>query len=187
MIAALTHAVKAAATKRVLLVREQVLPLPPTWKAANARYEELKRCERASIVEVVRGDLVTALAMHDLTVDASSQDLQGADGRALSKDLAYAWIERVCQPAKHPLAFSELSLGSVSPPPQPPPPLGAYEVVEHVVRSLRLASVERVVREARLLHPQITRDRTLTELRANKALQWLGTNLVHLPLEGRAP
>jgi hypothetical protein len=48
---------------------------------------------------------------------------------------------------------------------------------------LRLASVERVVAEARRRDPNASRARVLAELRADPAVRWFGRTVVHLPQE----
>lgn len=206
---ALSHAVSAAESgKQVCVVREQALALPPTWKVACERHEQLKRTSR--VVEVGRPELARALALHDLLADARSQDLAARDGQPLSEATVRDWIERQLRPAEFQLSLAAAAKdsgerrqaapdvtaqaarsGARKPRAavgggHPAAPSGRGTEVtqpcsETILRELRLASVERVVAEVQRREPRASRARVLAELRANPAVRWFGRTVVHLP------
>jgi len=181
--ATLGHASKLAETKPVFVVREQALPLRPSWKAANARMQELKQSKFAQVIEVARTEIVRALAVHDLYAAARSQDLMAADGRPLAETEVREWIDRELKPYDFLLSLSDTTKPPDLPPPPPPPPPPPHDFTNLVLRELRLASVERVIAEVRNKRPDATRDSTLAALRDNPAVKWFGRSIVHLPSE----
>jgi hypothetical protein len=193
--AALGHAAGSAETLRTVVVREQALALPPTWKAANENLERLRRLPLATVLEVGRAELARALALHDLFSDAQSQDLSGADGKPIHESVVHAWATRVLEPHRFTLALGKDSLDeawetSTLPllfdEPRPETPSEAPEgAAISVLRRLRLASIERVVAEVQKLDKYATRARVLSELRAHPAVRAIGRTLVHLPWEAR--
>jgi hypothetical protein len=193
--AALGHAASSAAAQRTVVVREQALALPPTWKAANENLERLRRLPMATVLEVGRAELTRALALHDLYGDAQSQDLAGADGKPIHESVVHAWASRELEPQGFALALGKDSLDeawetSTLPllfdEPKRDDGTAAPEGISlGVLRRLRLASIERVVAEVQSLDKSATRARVLSELRAHPAVRTIGRTLVHLPSEAR--
>jgi hypothetical protein len=217
---ALGHARKASESKGVIVVREQALALPPTWKTANEHLDALQRTATARVVAVGRPELARALALHDLLTDARSQDLAGPDGQPLSEAAVRNWVQRCLDPsgfslalgkavldeaaeASAPAAFSGIAPalrgGAMSGVASEPPsaserpgraaetPTSAARAARSLARAvlveLRLASIERVIAEARRRDPNASRARVLAELRADPAVRWFGRTVVHLPQE----
>jgi hypothetical protein len=205
---ALGHANKAAETQRLILVREQALALPPTWKVANQRLDSLRQSKNATVMDVGRPELARALALHDLVADARSQDLAGPDGSPIPEATVHAWVQRSLEPASFALALGDASLDqaaaasapfsppaaapstqqSATLPRQPPtvpnaPSQSRDGPATRVLRELRLASFERVVAEVQRREPSASRARVHAELRANPRVHWFGRTIVHLPSE----
>jgi hypothetical protein len=196
--AALAHAAHSAESQRTVVVREQALALPPTWKAANENLERVRRAPLATVLEASRAELARALALHDLFADAQSQDLAGADGRPIPEGVVRAWAQRVLEPQGFALALGTQSLDDAwetntlpllleepkrDSPSDAGPARATDNVTLNVLRRLRLASVERVVAEVQRQDRSATRARVLAELRADPNVRAIGRTLVHLPSE----
>lgn len=205
----LGHASKVAEKRSVLVVREQALSLPPTWKLANENLERLRALPRVRVVDVGRAEMARSLAMHDFVADARSQDLAGPDGTPVEASVALAWADKTLDPATFVLAFSKLdpersvtvhepsspgvhTAPNLATPTVPGtarahvetiPMLDATSAAISVLSALRLASVERVVAEVQRREPRASRARVLAELRAHPDVRWFGRTLVHLPSE----
>ena len=196
--AALLQAAISAESEPTIVVREQALSPPSTWKLANEILERLRAMPEATLLEPGRFELARALALHDLFSDARSEDLAGPDGRPVPEEVVRAWARWVLEPALFALALGEQSLAQAkeaarasapepvreqqrkSAPVVPPPSEG---VTIDVLRKLRLASLERVFAEVRRRDPSRSRARVLAELRAHPGVRALGRSLVHLPSE----
>jgi hypothetical protein len=186
-------------------VREQALPLPPTWKMANEHLDALQRTPSARVLVVGRPELARALALHDLLSDARSQDLADADGRPIPEAAVRSWVQRSLDPAGFSLALGKTVLDEAADASAaaPAPDRAAGDAPEHaaakgadapatgrsqslaaeVLEQLRLASVERVVAEAQRRDSNASRTRVMAELRADPAVRWFGRTIVHLPSE----
>jgi hypothetical protein len=203
---ALGHARKTSESQGVIVVREQALALPPTWKTANEHLDALQRTSSARVVAVGRPELARALALHDLLSDARSQDLAGPDGQPLPEAAVRSWVQRCLDPSGFSLALGKAVLdeaAEASAPAAAAPSLparaserpgragetqasaarAARSLARAVLVELRLASVERVVAEARRREPNASRARVLAELRADPAVRWFGRTVVHLQPE----
>ena len=217
---ALGHARKTSESQGVIVVREQGLALPPTWKIANEHLDALQRTSTARVVAVGRAELARALALHDLLTDARSQDLAGPDGQPLPEATVRSWVQRCLDPSGFSLALGKAVLDEAAEATAPAAAHGiapalrggamsgavsgpalaserparasetpasaaraARSLARAVLMELRLASLERVVAEARRRDPNASRARVLAELRADPAVRWFGRTVVHLPQE----
>lgn len=188
----LGHALKVAENGPLVVVREQALTIPPSWKLASEHIDALRRAKRARVLEIGRADTARALAFHDFVADARSHDLSGRDGRPIPEEVALAWLERT-EPAAgfvlalarapEPEAHEELPVPKAPPEPEQRVLSAATSTTAAVLASFRLASVERIVAEVRKRDPRVARARVLAELRAHEGVRWFGRTIVHLPSE----
>jgi hypothetical protein len=184
--ATLGHALRAAASRKTVVIREQALALPPTWKTANENLNNFRAAPSASVLEVGRLELARSLALHDLFAHARGGDLSGPDGRPVAEGVVQAWADRVLEPRSYALALGDDGQTEVGLPPPPPPPDAEpppASTAVGVLERLRLASLERVVAEVQRLAPRTPRARVLAELRAHPGIRWFGRTIVHLPSE----
>ncbi len=206
--AALLQAAISAESGRTIVVREQALAPPPTWKVANEILDKLKRSPHATVLEPGRAELARALALHNLFGDARSEDLPGPDGRPIPEDVVRAWARWVLEPEGFALALGNESLAQAKEAAALEPPAVEADAPEpaaeraparsesapvtdetragltlRVLRRLRLASIERVVAEVQRQDPGASRARIVAELRALPGVRALDRTLVHLPSE----
>lgn len=200
--ASLLQAVTAAETTRTIVVREQALAPPPTWKVVSELLDRLRRVPRATVLEPGRSELARALALHDLFSDARSEDLAGPDGRPVDEEVVRAWARWVLLPEAFALALSDEALAQAKenaaleiaePPrrssrgnleePLDPAEFGprATDTALRVLAELRFASVSRLLLEVQKLDPDATRAQVVKELRKHPAVRALHGTLYHLP------
>lgn len=110
VVAALRHAMTSASTRRTIVVREQALALPTTWKSANEHLDAFRAAPNATVLEVGRAELAKALALHDLFSDARSQDLPGPDGLPIAEAWVHGWADRTLSPSRFALALDATTL-----------------------------------------------------------------------------
>lgn len=186
MAAAVRAATELATDQRVLLAREHALAIPPTWKEVDAllrAYDQMGR--QASIG---REDLARLLALHDFLGAARSQDLSAADGRPIAHADAEAWARAALDCAGWEIVEAVLGAAPAPTAPTPTPPTSdpgpappqrsarapspapaaapASSPAFTVIERLRVASLDRLVREARALDPSATRATVMAELAA---------------------
>lgn len=173
--AAIRAAIEAASQRPVLVLRERALAIPPTWKEVGRLLAQLAAIAGASFAPIERDDLARLLALADLLTAARSQDLSADDGRPIP----YADVVRWAQGELACAAWGpvEAILGEPSKPadrapPAPSAPLPAPRraqpggVVAAILDRLRVASIDRLVREAKALDPAATRATVDAELHA---------------------
>lgn len=195
--ASVQHASEAAAKRRVVVVRERSLPFPPTWR----RVEEHARALREAGGEIIWLDPEEAaqlLAIHDFLASARSQDLTQVDGRPIELARVEDWLRASADVGSWPLFGRILGAATVdetsaeverivaeadSQPPPPPKPTLVREdgAALGVLRRLRVASVERVIREALRENGGLGRADVVSELHAaGPRVRWFGRMLVAL-------
>jgi hypothetical protein len=187
--AALQAATELGRERRVLLLREHALAIPPTWKAVEARLREYLDVGRQATIG--REDVARLLALHDFLSAARSQDLSAADGQAIAYLDAEAWARGRLDCAAWEIVEAVLGAGggARSLPPERPVAKGAGAPTPAspsaaspaftVLDRLHLASIDRLVREARALDPSATRATVLAEL-AELPVQIFGGSIVAL-------
>lgn len=208
--ATLGHALTRSETSRTIVVREQALALPTTWKAANTALERLRGAPKVLVLDVAWAEIVRALALHDFFADARSQDLPGPDGSPIAESVVRAWADRILVPREFALALALVAAASpesesidetrstplveteATAPLAPvaiavkngaPSKHDPSSATNDVIRRLRLASIERIVAEVQHLVPRTTRARVLVELRAIPGIRLHGRTIAHLPSE----
>ncbi|HZO15768.1 MAG TPA: hypothetical protein VFB62_20990 [Polyangiaceae bacterium] len=192
----LRRAAERAATEPVLVVRDQALPFKPSWGGCEEQRRQLLKSRFGSWLELARHELVRLLATHDFLAAARSQDLAGPDGHAIDVSLVRKWLadkNEITQSGVLPLALAMLTgtrpserppsapplRTSTAPLPQPEPLTRAGAVA--ILRELRIASIERLVREVRARHRHASRAAIEAELRsAGGRIRWFGSSIVCL-------
>lgn len=178
--AALNKLTAVAARHPVIAIRERARDLPPTWKDTLKRRASLLATGRARWIELDREDAAKLLALDELLQCARSGDITDERGQPITQAAAVEWIR------------STLEVGSweimrelvATPPPaeevedETSPGPAAAGLSLTILTRLRLASLDRVVREATRIDPRATRGTVLNELEAAKSVRWFGRNIV---------
>ncbi|MGE0324324.1 MAG: hypothetical protein AB7K71_15620 [Polyangiaceae bacterium] len=190
----------------VLALREWAQDFPPTWKAVNSAADAFRAAPGGSLHWVSPDEVCQLLALHDLLRSARSQDVTGLNGEPIPAQEILAWSRatlgwRDWEVMRNLMALLGLAVSEVE-----PESAAETETEERVVESpstapstpagrsartptnalealtqLRLASVERLVREVRRADSSITRSRVLAELKElGVEAHWFGRNLVGL-------
>ncbi len=177
VLAAFRKAVEARARGRVVVLREQALPIPGTWKAVLAAQADL-RARGISWHALDRDEVVAYVALESFLAAARSRDLEDARGVPIEAAEVEAWVRSTREIALEPLfqpmiegdgpGAESPSAGPVGPmrTPDPPvvtvvtaaapPPDDVQETVLAVMTALRIASLERVVREVSRVKSGVT-------------------------------
>jgi hypothetical protein len=175
-----------AAKGSVLAVRERWREFPPTWKATQQHARDLSARPGAAWHWLERDDAARLLALADLLKDARSADVPGLDGRAVEAARVSQWVRESLKPGDWGIARAiagERSEVAALPPAQaasPESPTGGRSAIE-VLRALRVASLERVVRELSRTGAKVTRAQVRTELDREKGVRWVGDAIVCWP------
>jgi hypothetical protein len=165
----------------VIVIRERSRELPPTWKDTLAKRRALLASGRARWVDVDPDDCANLLALDELLQAARSGDVTNSQGEALGEDVVVAWVaseldvsawrimkDLVAPPAD--LETPEVELASS---------LGPSEHSLLTLKRLRIASIDRLVREVIRLEPKATRASVQAELEAaGKRVGWFGRAIV---------
>ncbi|MBI2896579.1 MAG: hypothetical protein HYY06_23675 [Deltaproteobacteria bacterium] len=185
--ATLERAAQATRSGPVLAVREAARSFPPTWRKVSTCLESFRLQPGAHWLELAPAEVARLVGLKELLASARSQDLAGRDGRPIPEEVVRSWASRA-------LGIEDWSsvaaaLGRALPEPERPPrsvpspsprPVPAGVALE-VLGALRLASVDRVVREARRRDPELTRRKVVDELRGLGArVRWFGSAIVWL-------
>jgi hypothetical protein len=192
--ASMQKAATAAQSRRVVALREASRPVPSSWAKCLDGLSLLQQSSHGQWVELSPNEVNDLLALSGLLASARSQDLSGRDGKPIPESEVHDWVKRRLEPRGWPAVASILtttprdasaasSAGAVTPPPktpaQVPLPMASDGSVPGILRRLRLASVDRLVREARLITRDRTRAEVLTELRAlGGDVRWFGRSIV---------
>ncbi|MDI3288698.1 hypothetical protein [Polyangium sp. 15x6] len=180
----LRAAIALADERRVLLLREQAFAIPPTWKEVHKLLGTFTGKANASFLPIEREALARLLAVEHLLGAARSQDLSDDVGRGIPYDTVMDWARRTLgcnawRPVEALLFVATLPVSA--PPASPPPPAHPRERAEEAsaratakapadgpvlreLRKLRVASIDRLVREVRACDPMATRATVMEEL-----------------------
>lgn len=180
------HAVRLASEHDVVVVRQHSLAVPPTWSKVREHLAQLREAPRAQLLELTRDEAAELVASHDLLAAARSQDLTAADGTPFPEATVREWLRAHVDPAKSRVlaGAAEPAASAIEAPPARPtttpsvPPSGAVGPALAALRRLRLASIDRVVREAAAAGA--TRASVLAELRDHPRIKRLGRSIVWL-------
>jgi hypothetical protein len=213
--AALREATRLADAHPVLVLRERALTILPTWKDVNKQLATFTATPRAEFAPLDREDIARLLALSDYLTSARSLDISAADGRPIPYNDVARWSAQALEPALwgplQRILAQPAALTAAPPVPMPPAPPGpappsaqlplpsgpskegahagartAFEIVRAAIQRLRVASVDRVVREAKASDKALTRSAVTEELR-RLPVQFFGDAIVALKSEGEAP
>lgn len=191
--ASLRQAIAAAATGTFIL-REHELAFPPTWAKVDEHALALE-ATGARFIWLAREDAARLLALHDFLAAARSQDLEDAAGRPLAFDAVESWARIELDWRAWPAVSALISSDAPEPPREVSGAVRAVRAVPRrtgkplldsqtqahalaVLKRLRVASVERIVREVRRIEPQTTAASVARDLaRAGADVRWYGPRL----------
>ena len=198
--AAIRHAGTLAPGHHILL-RERALAIPPTWKEVERCLAAFTAAPGASFVPLDREDTARLLALEAFVTAARSHDLSADDGSPVPPATALAWAARALQaatwapieailsppaaipappPLPAPVPAPPLAPTPVLTPASPPLPSTSTGPALAALSRLRVASVERLLREARVASPNLTRADLVAELRRHP-VRFFGESIVALP------
>jgi hypothetical protein len=197
-----------AAEVRVIALRERARELPPTWTETLRKRSALLATGRARWIDIASEDCARLLALAALLQAARSGDVSDAQGHPVAESEVLAWVSAELKVGSWPV-LGELAPSARAPTPNGAPlsvdEPAADEAVaaapERVIpspmsaglqaaastlptlRRLRVASIERLVREVARVDPTATRAAVLAELEAEReSVRWLGRSVVYLRL-----
>jgi hypothetical protein len=182
--AALKHL--TASKEKVLAVRERWREFPPTWKTTLQLAADFGARPGAAWHWLGRDDAARLLALADLLKDAKSLDIPGPDGKAIEPPRVSKWVRAALKLAEWDIAraIAGERPEAAAPPPAATVPAapqrGARSAVE-VLRTLRVASLERIVRELSRPGAAVTRAAVRAELDAAPQARWIGDAIVCWP------
>lgn len=192
--AAIQHAHEAAAkTKqvRVLVVRERALPFATTWKKVEEHARTLQAAGGA-LLWLEHEESAQLVALHDFLSAARSQDLTHSDGSAFDLERVEEWLRASASMDEWSLvqrifgAAAEEAIEPAASHTRSKVPIRADELVSAtgpvlaLLKQLRVASVERLVRELREKQEASSdRSQVIQELRAAAdRVRWFGRSIV---------
>ncbi len=202
--ASLDRAKEAAAKARLVVVRERALDFPPTWKQVHTRQLDLVK-GGAVWHTLDRDDAANLLALESFLAAARSRDLEDERGQALDESEVLAWIiERLSVPSwsvvraigGDPIDGEEDGPGYIveelpsSPnvdvyvpgrPSIPPEKVedGTGGALSAILTQLRIASLDRLVREVARVKPKASRAEVVGALeRMGGRVRWFGRSIL---------
>jgi AAA domain len=198
---ALDRASECLAKGRALAVREQALEFAPTWKKVQASLSSLVE-KGLRWISLERDDAARLLALESLLAAAKSKDLEDDSGRIFKDAEVHDWIERTLGVAGWPLVRAvtgarverEWDGDAVAPQGSLQGHKSAAASVtgngEHLgsdtattiracLAQLRIASLERLVREVSRVKPEASRAEIVSALEAmSDWVRWFGRAIV---------
>jgi hypothetical protein len=175
----LRTALEQAGQRRVVVVREQAFAIPPTWKEVNNLVTSLEKQPNAVWMLVDRESLAKLLAMERFVTSARSQDFTDARGNVITLDAALCWARKNLRCLEWSPMISILGRAPKDKDVEESPSAGDFQekpldihqaqtvhdgAAARVLRKLKIASIERLVREIRASHPVATRASVMSEL-----------------------
>lgn len=165
----------------VIAIRERAHELPPTWKDTLAKRRALLASGRARWVNLDAEDCANLLALGELLQAAKSGDVTNAQGEALSEQVVVDWVASSAGVGTWRVMADLLAAptDAETPDPEPAAAVGASEHSLLTLRRLRIASIDRLVREVLRVEPKATRASVQAELEAaGKRVGWFGRAIV---------
>jgi hypothetical protein len=188
---ALDRAAASLRQGRTVIVRERALDFPPTWKKVHAAAHAVIK-QGAHWVTLERDDAVNMLALESFMAAAKSRDVEASDGRALETAEVEDWISRSLAIPQWPLSQALVTdVREIAPESDPgePPRAKAHDDLLSTIRAclarLRVASLERLVREVSRVTPSSTRAEVVEALeREPRGIRWFGRSILAVTEEG---
>jgi hypothetical protein len=180
--AALGRAAQAASARPLAILRERALDFPPTWKQTLARRAELERIPGVRWIMLERDEVTQLLALESLLAAARSRDIDDEAGRVIEERDVRDWVARTRGVAQWTAVRS--LLGDSPPEIESVPEERARppsDVTLAVLSRLRLASLDRLVREVARIDATATRGSVMSELEAaSDRVKWFGRSIAAL-------
>jgi hypothetical protein len=165
----------------ILALRERVHDLPPTWKDTLAKRAALLAQRKAKWVFLERDDTARLLALASMLTAARSGDITDSLGRPVPLEGVRRWVADTLEVASWPVLMA-LTEAPAELPDQPDAArVGTFSpgIALGVLRRLRVASVDRLIREVARVDRAATRASTLLELEgASDRVLWIGATVV---------
>jgi hypothetical protein len=165
----------------VLALRERVHDLPPTWKDTLAKRAAFVAQGNAKWVLLEREDAARLLALASMLTAARSGDVTDALGRPVPLEGVRRWVADTLDVASWPVLTSLTSAPGELPDDPGDPRVGSSNpgIALGVLGRLRVASLDRLIREVARVDRSATRASTLLELeRASDRVLWIGGTLI---------
>jgi hypothetical protein len=168
------------AQTRVLAVRERAWDLPPTWKDTLAKRSALLATRKGRWIDLDQEDCARLLALDALLQGARSAEVTDERGAPVTESVVVDWVRNKLSVTGWTIATELLSQS-------PSEPIEATldqpqslettsgSIALPTLRRLRIASVDRLVREISRIEPHATRSAVLAELEAaGPKVTWFG-------------
>jgi hypothetical protein len=191
--ATLTKLTALTATGPVIALRERVRDLPPTWKETLRKRSALLATKKARWLELEAEDCARLLALDALLQAARSGDVTDSRGQPLTEPQVKAWVTSALQvndwgiatslaPAAEDAAVEEATAEAealaTARPIAAKAENGAASTLP-TLRRLRIASLDRLVREVLRIEPNASRASVLAAIEAaSDSVQLVGRSIV---------
>jgi hypothetical protein len=187
----LKNALDQAGQKRVIVIREHALAIPPTWKEVHGLTASLEKHFNALWLLFDRESLTRLLAAERLLTSAHSGDFTDANGQVMPFETVRDWARKNLLHRQWGAIQSMLDRDSQkiqeSPKKDSSPEETPYVKIEQThpgatareLRKLKIASIERLVREVRTSHPLANRASVMSEL-GHMRIKRFGASIVAL-------
>jgi hypothetical protein len=187
LLLALDKASESLARGRAIAVRERALEFSPTWKKVQATVTSLLG-KGLQWITLDRDDAARLLALESLLAAAKSRDLEDDAGRVFEEAEVHDWIVRTLGVARWPLVRAiagappeqEWDPGDVAPRPHQGSATDTATTIRACLAHLRIASLERLVREVLRVKPEATRGEIVSALEGMPGVRWFGRAIVAL-------
>lgn len=181
---AIAKLTSVAEREAVVVLRERAHDLPPTWKDTLSKRSALLATGRARWIWFEREDAERLLALDSLLQAARSGDLTDTRGAPISAASVSEWVAAALEIPKWNLVRDVLGEGQEEEPEPHAAPIATElaptpKTALALVRRLRIASLDRVVREVTRLDPNATRASVVAELEASSTeVRWFGRSII---------
>lgn len=189
--AVLTKLTTMAPRMPVIALRERARELPPTWKDTLARRDALLETGRAAWIWVEPDDVVRLLALDAMLQSARSGEVTNDRGQPVDVESVLEWargfldvpawgvvktllgtdMEDALEASRESAPLRDGHAASEG-------GRARGRVARTLLEQLRVASVDRIVREAARVDPASTRTSVLEELEEDPGVKFLGRNIV---------
>lgn len=189
--AVLDRILQKKAIERGFVLREQWRPFPPTWKSSLKKQDEVLARGGTTWFELTREDVALLLTLEDFIQASRSSDICDSIGRPVPNEAVQKFIKEQIRPDSWPLLRELTSKAPVGAErqqeakkdahrtPEPIEVNAPASFVEATIHRLRVASVDRVIREVQRVEPAHGRAGVIQSLKAlGPRIKWHGRNIV---------
>jgi len=171
----------------VAVVREHAFAIPSTYHQVESLRRRLETEKGPCFLTVTRREIAQLMALHDFLSAGRSGDLPAGDVRPLGAEAAAAWVRKTWDVrewkviARLLAAVTPVEEDETVPLPMAPAPSEPVGAAFMLLRRLRVASIDRLVRELGTVDPKagISRATVLADLEG-KPVRRLGSSIVAL-------